>query len=160
MQLSTSLGIKRSDEVETYLGHKVFYQNHNTRANNKLLERVRSKLDGWKTKSLSKAEHLTLAKSVINIMGVFQMQAQKLPTSARQVSKKMCLGEFDSKRKVHLVSWEMLCKPKKEGGLGLGRAEGMNMALLAKLGWRMLTQTGALWARRLGEKYGLNETDQ
>ena len=32
----------------------------------------------------------------------------------------------------HLVSWEVCCHPKKEGGLGLGNLVSKNIALGAK----------------------------
>lgn len=44
-----------------------------------LLQRVRGCLDGWKVKCLSRAGKLTLAKSVINGMSIFQMLVHRLP---------------------------------------------------------------------------------
>lgn len=39
------------------------------------------------------------------------------------------------------MSWEVLCKAKVHGGFGHRCAEGMNVALMSKLYWRMLTQS-------------------
>lgn len=78
LQLSICLGIRRSNELGMYLGHNVQYQDHNNISNKKLIKRVRSKLDGWKTKSVSKSGRFTLAKLVINTMGELP---QKLPAS-------------------------------------------------------------------------------
>lgn len=36
----------------------------------------------------------------------------------------------------HLVSWEVYCKPKVEGGLGIGHMVHKNVALLGKWLWR------------------------
>ena len=46
-----------------------------------------------------------------------------------------------------------MTKPKEEGGLGLQIAKGQNIALLAKLNWRLATEKEALWAKVLRQKY-------
>lgn len=66
----------------------------------------------------------------------------------------MCGSEQDNVNKIHLLSWEILCRPKERGGFGLRKAEGMNKSLLAKLGWRLVKNEDGLWARILRSKYG------
>lgn len=46
-----------------------------------------------------------------------------------------------------------MTKIKDEGGLGLQIAKGRNIALLAKLNWRLSTEKEALWAKVLRAKY-------
>lgn len=60
-------------------------------------------------------------------------------------------------RKQHLVCWKRVCRPKSDGGLGIRPAVGMNKALLAKLGWRLLHDVDSLWARVLRSKYKVTE---
>ena len=36
-----------------------------------------------------------------------------------------------------LISWDQVCKPINEGGLGIRKIRSMNNALLAKQGWRV-----------------------
>lgn len=57
---------------------------------------------------------------------------------------------------MHLVIWDILCRLKDRGGVGLKRAEAMNKALVAKLAWRLLTEEEALWSRLVRSKYGLS----
>lgn len=42
---------------------------------------------------------------------------------------------------------------KKEGGLGLQTTKGRNIALLAKLNWRLHVEKEAVWAKVLRHKY-------
>lgn len=36
------------------------------------------------------------------------------------------------KKRDHLVNWEVVCRPKSHGGLGIGRLKEKNIALLSK----------------------------
>ena len=44
-------------------------------------------------------------------------------------------------------------KPKEDGGLGIQVAKAKNLALLAKLNWRMYQEKDALWAQVILKKY-------
>lgn len=48
---------------------------------------------------------------------------------------------------IYLISWESVCEPKSEGGLGLRRLEPINLAFLAKVGWRSLHEEKAVWCK-------------
>ena len=51
---------------------------------------------------------------------------------------------------MHMVGWDKICKPKKDGGLGLSSAaKPRNIALLAKLNWRLVEEKDCLWAKTL-----------
>ena len=54
-----------------------------------------------------------------------------------KIGRDFIWGSTDEKRKIHLVRWESITKPKKEGRLGLSIAKPKNIALLAKLNWRL-----------------------
>lgn len=66
------------------------------------------------------------------------------------------MGSTNEKHKLHLVGWEKVIKPKEEGGLGIQVARAKNIALLAKLNWRMYHEKQVLWARVLLNKYCSN----
>ena len=51
-----------------------------------------------------------------------------------------------------MVSWKKITKPKRKGGLGIHVAKAKNIALLAKLNWRLKTETSSLWAKVLNHK--------
>lgn len=59
-------------------------------------------------------------------------------------------------RKVHLLAWDVLCRPMENGGAGLRWADVMNKAMLAQLGWKLATQAVDAWCKVLSSKYGLS----
>jgi hypothetical protein len=56
-------------------------------------------------------------------------------------------------RKIALISWEKICKPKLQGGLGLRDPATLNKVLSAKIWWRWLKRPKDLWARLWRKKY-------
>ena len=67
--------------------------------------------------------------------------------------RKFIWGGSDDKKGIHLIAWENLQKPHNQGGLAIPSARQANSAFLSKLGWRVLTEPNALWARVLRAKY-------
>jgi len=63
---------------------------------------------------------------------------------------------LNSGKKIALVSWEKLCRPKEQGGLGLQDPLMMNKVLSAKIWWRWLKNPKDLSARLSRKKYTPN----
>lgn len=67
-------------------------------------------------------------------------------------------GCNEGERKIHLVDWNTMTMPKERGGLGIRRTDDMNMAFMAKMGWRIEKEKDKLWVHVLSHKYnGGNE---
>ena len=62
-------------------------------------------------------------------------------------------GGDDKKRKIHWKKWEDIAVPKERGGMGFRDFQLFNKAMLAKQGWRILTNPNSLCARVLKGKY-------
>ncbi|CAL5422878.1 unnamed protein product [Camellia sinensis] len=85
------------------------------------------------------------------------MQTTELPQSVCKYLDRLNInfiwGDLPGKRKVHLVNWKQVCKSKQEGGLGIKRAEDHNLALLTKLGWKLISDKDTQWSAVLRGKY-------
>jgi hypothetical protein len=57
------------------------------------------------------------------------------------------------RREIHWVSWKKMCRNKNHGGLGFRDTWAFNEALLAKQGWRLITQPESLVAKVYKAKY-------
>ncbi|XP_061359451.1 uncharacterized protein LOC133303550 [Gastrolobium bilobum] len=121
-------------------------------------DRIRSKLDGWKSHCLSFAGRLTLVKSVIAAIPSLHMQNGLLPVmfcdEIEQIQRAFIWGDQDSRRRAHLVAWDQMYKPKDRGGLGIINLRLQNEAYIHKLAWKVLTKKDDLWVKILVAKYG------
>jgi len=54
---------------------------------------------------------------------------------------------------IYFSRWDYMGKPKSSGGMGFRDLEVLNLALLAKQGWRLVQQPNSLVARILKDKY-------
>ncbi|CAN1157552.1 Putative ribonuclease H protein At1g65750 [Linum perenne] len=124
---------------------------------------MEKKLEGWKLKNLSLAGRVTLAGSVLNSIPSYAMQTALLPVSTTNAIdakiRNFVWGDTIDKKKTHLLSWDVICRPKSQGGLGLKKARELNDAYMMKMGWLLLQAPGKLWVQVLTSKY-LKNTDQ
>lgn len=116
-------------------------------------KKIRDKLDGWKIEVLSTVAKLTLAKSILRNMGTFHMQLQQLlrriHTELDKAITSRVWGSNASNTRKLFLNWNVLCRPKEDGGVSLRRTEDMNRALLAKLGWRLLNCREETWCKHM-----------
>ncbi|CAN1162516.1 Putative ribonuclease H protein At1g65750 [Linum perenne] len=85
------------------------------------------------------------------------MQTAVLPvTTCEAIDRKIrnfVWGSSDEARKVHLVSWENICRAKEDGGLWLKLAQELNRAYMTKLAFIFMQDSDRLWVRLLQGKY-------
>lgn len=155
------VGIPRTSELGFYFGHLLLYCGRSNQGPNKLLQRFRYRIERWKSKCLPRARQIALEKNFHNRLSILYMLLQKLPSWVHRVMDKavrQCVhGSSAGRRKIHHLRWDVLGRPKERGGVGLKTAGMMNKALLAKLGWRVISEGGGEWCMVLRSTYGISE---
>lgn len=122
-----------------------------------LVERVRTRIGGWKEKLLSLGGKEILIKSIAQAIPVYAMMVFRLP---QKICKGVCdtisnywWGDDDMQKIIHWATWWKMCIPKLKGGMGFRDLQSFNLALLAKQVWRLLCEPESLCARVLRAKY-------
>lgn len=87
---------------------------------------------------MSLAGRITLAKSTVSSLAYYSMQNAKIPKSfcedIDRKTRRFLWGGDEDKKKIHLIAWDTLQKPKEYGGLGIHSASQANKAFMTKLG--------------------------
>ena len=116
-----------------------------------------TKLARWKTKFLSFVGRTVLVKSIMNVIPNYVMQGAALPThlchKLDRINRDFLWGSTAEKRRLHLIGCNKVVKSKEERGLGIHVARTKNIALLAKLNWRLYQEKESLWAKVMLRKY-------
>ena len=106
--ISEESGIKATKDLGKYLGMPVLHKRINKDTFSELLEKVSSRLSGWKERTLSFAGRMTLTKAVLSSIPVHTMSSIALPQSTitrlDKASRSFLWGSTAEKRKQHLVS--------------------------------------------------------
>lgn len=51
-----------------------------------------------------------------------------------------------------MSSWDKICRPKCEGGLGITKIQDINVALLTKLRWKLIVNPENVWVKIVSAK--------
>lgn len=156
-QLSNELGIEKTENLGNYLGAPLLHQRITKDSVSFILEKMRKKLSSWKSNSLSLAGRVTLAQSCLSCIPNHLMQTVSLPSFVCEAAESICRnfvwGSSDSNRKFHMISWEKICQPKEQGGLGFRNLKVLNKAYMTKLAWQLINNPYKLWVRIMKFKY-------
>ncbi len=137
-----------------YLGTPIFSSKSKSKDFKYLIEKLESRLKGWRCKTLSWAGRRTLIKSVAQALSTYSFSIADVPVS---VCKKLDsnIRRFwwnPKKDKGSYLAWkskDYLCEPRKQGGLGFRRSKAFNSALLAKITWMVASRRDSPCIRAL-----------
>lgn len=111
-----------------------------------VLNRLQDKVKNWTFYALNLAGRLVLTKVVLQSIPVFMLSSLLAPKGVlekiRDIQRSFLWGKEETRKKWVLVSWEKICKPKSQGGLGRDDQEILCKALGAKL-WRWVEEPKA-----------------
>jgi hypothetical protein len=141
-----------------YLGIPLFLHSSKKTSFMEIKDRIFAKITSWKARLLSQAARTTLVKSVANTIPTYVMSLFHLPknlcSSINAGLRKFWWGfPQDKKYCLSLLSWDSICKPKSLGGLGVRSMASLNKALLARLGWKLVSNQPLPWVDSLRGKY-------
>uniref|UniRef100_A0A803Q031 Reverse transcriptase n=1 Tax=Cannabis sativa TaxID=3483 RepID=A0A803Q031_CANSA len=157
-EVKSTMDIDGLSHKEKYLGNPFFFSARKRRDFQFLKDKVMGRLEGWKAKNLSQAGRTTLVGSVLQSIPCYTMSTAMVPKTVcdeldRIVACFWWTGNAEKQRYRSFKSWSEICQPKRCGGLGLRRFRDINVALLAKLSWGMLSRADKAWVNLMEARY-------
>jgi hypothetical protein len=114
------------------------------------------KLGCWQGKLLSYGDRLVLINSVLTSLPMFMLSFLEIPVGVRKrldfYRSRFFWQSDENKRKYRLTKWNIICRPKDQGGLGIEVLELKNKCLLSKWLYKILHEDG-MWQELLCNKY-------
>ncbi|WCJ18876.1 RNA-directed DNA polymerase (reverse transcriptase)-related family protein [Euphorbia peplus] len=151
-ETSEILGVTTVALPDRYLGLPSVVGRSRTQVFGYVEDAVKTRLNSWKARFLSRAGKEIMLKSVIQSLPTYVMSLFQFPKSLCEDLEKLMNAfwwgsDGTGKGSLHWKSWDKLCVPKKYGGMGFRKLFQFNVALLAKQGWRILSNPSSLVAR-------------
>ncbi|KAK5845872.1 hypothetical protein PVK06_002113 [Gossypium arboreum] len=155
-QIGGVLGVRISNNPEKYLSLPTMIR-RKKRCFLELKERFIQKTKNWSIRNLSIGGKEIFIKSILQALPIYAMQCFKLPVllckDLENLISKFWWRNLKTNKGIHWYSWSGMCSPKAFGGMGFKDLPMFNTALLAKQGWRLITQPDCLFARVMKLKY-------
>jgi ribonuclease HI/exonuclease III len=142
----------------TYLGVPISKTNPKATHWNQLLEKLKNRIASWGANWLNLAGRIVLLKSVLASVPIYRNSLLLAPgsvvTKLEMLQRKFLWeGGKQTNKRAHLISWDKVSKPLLEGGLSLKNTKLQNLALGAKLLWRIISGKTAWCKEALWKKY-------
>lgn len=132
---------KAGSFLTTYFGLPFCLGVASKRLSNPVVERVEKELALWKAGYLLLGGCIMLIKFVSSNLPIYFMLVFKCPAAVanriENLRQNLLWCGRDEGKKLPLSKWNKVCKPKREGGLGIRPLKLMTAALLGKWLWRL-----------------------
>jgi hypothetical protein len=162
--ISVILGFNRSSLPSKYLGIPLIDNALRNSSWEHILSSFTKRLSSWTFRALNLPSRLTLLQVVLQALPIYSFSALTAPkfilTIIKSLQRNFIWQGLNTGKKIVLVSWDKLCRPKEQGGLGLRDPFIMNKVLSAKIWWRWLKNPKDLWAKLWRKKYTPNVAEK
>lgn len=122
-----------------------------------MADKITTKIRSWGSRNLSYAGRSQLVNSVLLNLHSYWASMFFIPKRVIDQVIALCRnylwsGNVNS-AKAPPISWDMVCRPKAEGGLGFKESNAWNIALLGKYIWSIAQKEDNLWVRWVNHVY-------
>ena len=139
-----------------YLGIPIHFRKLRNGEWKPIEDRFERKLASWLGKLLSYGDRLILINSVLTSLPMFMLSFFEIPIGVRKrldfFRSRFFWQSDGNKKKYRLTKWNIICRPKDQGGLGVEVLEIKNKCLLCKWLFKILNGDG-VWSELIKNKY-------
>ena len=144
-----------------YLGIPIHYRKLLNKEWNSVEKRFGNKLGCWQGKLLSYGDRLVLINSVLTSLPMFMLSFLEIPKGVLKrldfYRSRFFWQSDQNKQKYRLTKWNIVCRPKDQGGLGIEVLDIKNKCLLSKWLYKLINEEG-VWQELLKNKYLQNSS--
>ncbi|XP_077232359.1 uncharacterized protein LOC143869136 [Tasmannia lanceolata] len=155
--ICSSLCIKEGSLPIKYLGLPLITKRLSSHDCQPLLTKIRSRLGMWNNKKLSRAGRIELIKAVLTSFQIYWSATYNIPKEIlleiEKIFRNFLWGGFDQQNQYSPIAWASVCRPKREGGVGIRSVVDINRASQLKLLWHIVQNRESLWVRWFKIKY-------
>ena len=152
-QIGDGFGFQITNNIGKYLGVPLIHGRTTTNSYSYLVDKLQMRSSSYHSSRLSLGGRTTLAKTVLSALPIYTMQISVLPCSTCTKLDALCRnfiwGSSGEQRKIDLVCWDMVCKPKNYEGLGIKKLAWVNEAFMMKLAWGILANEDDFWVKMI-----------
>ena len=116
-----------------------------------LIDNVEGRINSWKNKCLSYAGRIQLIATVLSTMQQYWASVYMLPITVikelEKIFKRFMWNAGKSAKGKARVAWNVVCKPKDQGGLGIKPLRQWNEVLLISQVWKIIANKESLWVK-------------
>ncbi|KAL2927768.1 LINE-1 reverse transcriptase-like protein [Bienertia sinuspersici] len=150
-------GFKEGQLPFKYLGIQISSKKLSSSDCSILVEKIIQKIRLWGSRSLSYAGRVLLVNSVLMTMHVYWSSIVILPKKVIQTVMAICRNFLWDGKAIYSrappIAWELVCRPKKAGGLGIQDCYKWNIAALGKYIWDIANKNDSLWLKWVNHHY-------
>ncbi|XP_056842959.1 uncharacterized protein LOC130495566 [Raphanus sativus] len=161
-ELRDILGIQNQGGIGFYLGIPENLSGSKIQVFGFIHERLNDRVNGWTFRFFSKGGKEVIIKSVVTALPNHVMASFRIPKTVikklTSVVAKFWWSPGGATRGMHWQSWDKVCLPKEEGGLGFKDFMDFNTAMLGKQFWRLIEKPQALFSRVFKGRYFRNSS--
>ncbi|XP_074300097.1 uncharacterized protein LOC141631307 [Silene latifolia] len=148
-QIEQATGMKRGAIPFRYLGVNIIPKCLGIMDCQQLVDKVTKRIRAVGSKKLLYAGRLILIKTVLNTVHNYWSRIFIIPKAVLNKIDALCRAFLwhgnEAKESPALVAWNKLCKPRKNGGLGLRHLHSWNIAAIEKYVWWIEAKPDHLW---------------
>jgi hypothetical protein len=126
-----------------------------------LVEKMTARVSSWSSRTLSYRGRTQLINSVLLTLHTYWAAIFIIPKCVLKQIEAMCRNFLWDGKLLYSrpppVAWDIICRPKKEGGLGVHDCFTWNIAAIGKQVWNIASKQDSMWLRWINHLYIKNK---